>query len=142
MIIDPNQALKLIEEDFPKFYLCPHCNSTASTAKTQENKIDKRIIIDYRGCNCLSLRYYNDSKSFSYKEALVLHVADKIQWMYYLPSTYQPKMQFKVVEGADRFAVEQILIYKSTLSYDHIPSFVFKPAAQMLQNIETLMTFQ
>lgn len=137
-IIDPQQAMNMIQECFFDFYLCPECQTGPKTKKQQENRIDTEIKIDFHGCQCLKLRLY---KHHYNKDAMVFHVKDEIQWVAWTES-FPNKIRFKVVEGATRFAVEQIILHNSTLEYDHIPSFVFKPLNQMIQNIQTLVTFQ
>jgi hypothetical protein len=143
------EALKLIQEDFFNFYRCPECQKEATNGNIQQNRINKEINIPFHGCDCLRLRLYNHGQTDRgqtslYKKALILHVTDTIQWIAF--NTYGFKSDgnicFKVVEGADRFAVEQLIIHKGTLMYDYIPSFVFKPLIQMTNAMETLITFQ
>jgi len=146
--INLQEALKLIQEDFFKFYLCPECNKPAATGNIQQNLINKDITIPFHGCDCLRLRLYHHGQTDKgqtslYQKALILSVSDSIQWIAFYTYSCEPKsLYFKVVEGANQFAVEQLIIHKGTLSYTHIPSFAFKPLNQMINKIETLITFQ
>lgn len=141
------EALRLIQEDFFSAYPCPECQTLATNISSQQNRIDHNISIQFYGCNCLRLRIYNHGQTERgqtslYKKAMIFHVSDTIQWIVFNTYGLDNQICFKVVEGADRFAVEQLIIHRGTLMYDYIPSFAFKSLEQMKNNIETLITFQ
>ena len=73
---------------------------------------------------------------------MVFHVKDDLQWIAYYTYSIKDSLKFRVVEGAVRFDVQELVNKKPSLEYTKIPDFVFKPLDQMEQNIQTLITFQ
>jgi len=139
LIIDPGKAFSMIQECFFDFYLCPDCQTSPKEPSLPEEKKLK-----YSWCQCFKLRRYKSDSfySVSYKEAMVFHVKDDLQWIAYYTYSIKDSLKFRVVEGAVRFDVQELVNKKPSLEYTKIPDFVFKPLDQMEQNIQTLITFQ
>ncbi len=136
------EVLELIESDFYKHYKCPSCFTGAINNKYQFNEVNPNLKIEYRGCNCNSLKVFNASNQC--RRAITFQVTESIYWVAYwaygLPT--DNKLIFKVIENPTNENPDLLIISKPAFEYRHFPTFVFKTLKQMTRILETMITFQ